>query len=94
MKTFEGHTSSVLRASFLTRGTQFVSSGMKLSGTYFALSINLMAFMINLIDVSGADGLVKLWTVKSNECIATYDNHEDKVLVNTLLYFFTLVIIF
>ncbi|XP_021899650.1 transducin beta-like protein 3 [Carica papaya] len=27
LKTFEGHTSTVLRASFLTRGTQFVSSG-------------------------------------------------------------------
>lgn len=27
LKTFEGHTSSVLRASFLTRGTQFVSCG-------------------------------------------------------------------
>lgn len=27
LKTFEGHTSSVIRASFLTRGTQFVSCG-------------------------------------------------------------------
>lgn len=27
LKTFEGHTSSVLRASFLSRGTQLVSSG-------------------------------------------------------------------
>jgi U3 small nucleolar RNA-associated protein 13 len=27
LKTFEGHTSSVLRASFLTRGSQFVSCG-------------------------------------------------------------------
>ncbi|KAL2894329.1 Transducin beta-like protein 3 [Bienertia sinuspersici] len=53
LKTFEGHTSSVLRASFITRGTQFVSSG--------------------------ADGLLKLWTVTSNECIATYDEHEEKV---------------
>ncbi|KMT19395.1 hypothetical protein BVRB_1g012450 [Beta vulgaris subsp. vulgaris] len=53
LKTFEGHTSSVLRASFITRGTQFVSTG--------------------------ADGLLKLWTVTSNECIATYDEHEDKV---------------
>lgn len=53
LKTFEGHTSSVLRAFFITRGTQFVSSG--------------------------ADGLLKLWTVTSNECIATYDEHEDKV---------------
>lgn len=28
LKTFEGHTSGVLRASFLTRGTQFVSCGI------------------------------------------------------------------
>ncbi|KAG5559049.1 hypothetical protein RHGRI_008836 [Rhododendron griersonianum] len=27
-----------------------------------------------------ADGLVKLWTVQTNECIATYDQHEDKVI--------------
>lgn len=27
LKTFEGHTSSVLRVSFLTHGTQFVSCG-------------------------------------------------------------------
>ncbi|KZV38388.1 transducin beta-like protein 3 [Dorcoceras hygrometricum] len=27
----------------------------------------------------GADGLVKLWTVKTNECVATYDQHEDKI---------------
>ncbi|KAJ4827664.1 hypothetical protein Tsubulata_017672 [Turnera subulata] len=32
-----------------------------------------------VITASGADGLVKLWTVKTNECIATYDQHEDKV---------------
>ena len=28
---------------------------------------------------SGSDGLLKLWTVKSNECVKTYDEHEDKV---------------
>ncbi|RDX61498.1 Transducin beta-like protein 3, partial [Mucuna pruriens] len=28
LKTFEGHTSSVLRALFITRGTQIVSYGM------------------------------------------------------------------
>lgn len=41
----------------------------------------------NFISLSGADGLVKLWTVKTNECIATYDQHEEKVL-EELLYFF------
>ncbi|KAJ1560169.1 U3 small nucleolar RNA-associated protein 13, partial [Nowakowskiella sp. JEL0078] len=28
---------------------------------------------------SGSDGLVKIWTIKSNICDATLDNHEDKV---------------
>ena len=30
-------------------------------------------------DPSGSDGLVKLWTIKSNECVKTLDAHEDKV---------------
>lgn len=33
-----------------------------------------------LICFLGADGLVKLWTVKTQECLATYDQHEDKVI--------------
>ncbi|KAK4362783.1 hypothetical protein RND71_018024 [Anisodus tanguticus] len=28
---------------------------------------------------AGADGLMKLWTVKTNECVARYDQHEDKI---------------
>lgn len=28
---------------------------------------------------SGSDGLVKLWTIKTNECIKTLDAHQDKV---------------
>ncbi|KAF8378925.1 hypothetical protein HHK36_030274 [Tetracentron sinense] len=32
----------------------------------------------------GADGLVKLWTVKTNECMATYDQHDDKVWALTV----------
>ncbi|TKY55206.1 Transducin beta protein 3 [Spatholobus suberectus] len=79
LKTFEGHTSSVLRALFVTRGTQIVSCGMSLSVADFVLYNILIACVINLINVSGADGLVKLWTVKTNECVATYDHHEDKV---------------
>lgn len=30
LKTFEGHTASVLRATFLSRGTQIVSAGQKM----------------------------------------------------------------
>jgi WD40 repeat protein len=29
--------------------------------------------------IVGSDGLVKLWTIKTNECIATYDKHDGKV---------------
>ncbi|KAI4370195.1 hypothetical protein MLD38_018569 [Melastoma candidum] len=53
LKTFEGHTAMVLRASFLTRGTQQVSCG--------------------------GDGVVKLWSVRTSECISTCDEHEDKI---------------
>lgn len=28
---------------------------------------------------SGSDGLVKLWTIKTNECVKTLDIHQDKV---------------
>ena len=45
--------------------------------------------MFDQLNVSGADGLVKLWTVKTNECVATYDHHEDKVPVDPLIYLFS-----
>jgi len=28
---------------------------------------------------SGSDGLVKLWTIKTNSCENTFDNHDDKI---------------
>ncbi|MGH0116990.1 UNVERIFIED_CONTAM: hypothetical protein FKN15_024935 [Acipenser sinensis] len=28
---------------------------------------------------SGSDGLLKLWTIKTNECVKTVDAHEDKI---------------
>lgn len=30
---------------------------------------------------SGSEGLLKLWTIKTNECIKTFDQHLDKVTV-------------
>ena len=39
--------------------------------------------MSNIIDFfvsgSGSDGLLKLWTIKNNECTKTFDDHDDKV---------------
>ena len=29
---------------------------------------------------SGSDGLIKFWTIKTNECVNTFDGHTDKVL--------------
>lgn len=84
LKTFEGHTSSVLRASFLSRGTQFVSCG-KSANLFLILNVAFIGFLSTTsltwtFLLSGGDGLVKLWTIKSNECIATYDQHEGKVV--------------
>jgi len=28
---------------------------------------------------SGSDGLLKLWTIKTSECVNTFDAHEGKV---------------
>jgi U3 small nucleolar RNA-associated protein 13 len=28
---------------------------------------------------TASDGLLKLWNVRGEECVATMDNHEDKV---------------
>lgn len=39
LKTFEGHTSSVLRASFLTRGAQIVSCGNEASCCLLYMSV-------------------------------------------------------
>lgn len=35
--------------------------------------------ILRVFCVSGADGLVKLWLVRTNECTKTFDEHEDKV---------------
>ena len=28
---------------------------------------------------SGSDGLMKLWTIKTSECVKTFDGHQSKV---------------
>lgn len=33
---------------------------------------------------SGSDGLLKLWTIKNNECVKTMDEHVDKVWTLTV----------
>ena len=44
-------------------------------------SILRVAFMnqgSNLV-TSASDGLVKIWTIRDEECVLSLDNHEDKV---------------
>ena len=36
-------------------------------------------FLTDLLFFSGSDGLVKIWTVRTNECVATLDQHTEKV---------------
>lgn len=38
-----------------------------------------MSYFFSVLFLSGSDGLVKLWTIKSNECVKTFDEHQDKV---------------
>ena len=28
---------------------------------------------------TGSDGLLKLWNIKSNDCVGTFDEHDNKV---------------
>ncbi|CAA6673787.1 unnamed protein product [Spirodela intermedia] len=69
LRTFEGHTAGVLRASFVTRGCSL----------FHAVTDHLFLQQIFFFSPCGADGLLKLWTVKTSECVATYDQHESKV---------------
>jgi len=39
----------------------------------------LLFFNVLYFSSSGSDGLVKLWTIKTNECVKTLDAHQDKV---------------
>ncbi|KAI4890463.1 hypothetical protein NFI96_025586 [Prochilodus magdalenae] len=76
LKTFEGHDASVLKIIFVSRGTQLVS-GLP---TNMELVNNVNpSILLSIHLTSGSDGLVKLWTIKTNECVKTFDAHQDKV---------------
>ena len=38
-----------------------------------------MLFDFQFSSHSGSEGLLKLWTIRSNECVKTCDQHLDKV---------------
>ncbi|MCJ1354296.1 MAG: hypothetical protein MMC33_004284 [Icmadophila ericetorum] len=80
LKTFEGHSASVLRASFITYGTQQAEAEQAALVAQVALSDVTQPGRCDAQVLSaGADGLVKLWGVRTSECLATFDEHEAKV---------------
>jgi len=38
---------------------------------------------------AGADGLLKLWSIKTSECTATFDDHDGRIWAFTGLYLMT-----
>ncbi len=53
--------------------------GIPHGAAYFALmAYGQVLFGVQLLS-SGADGLMKLWSVRTTECLNTFDGHEDKV---------------
>ena len=38
---------------------------------------------------AGADGLLKLWNIKTSECTATFDDHDGRIWALTGLYLIT-----
>lgn len=42
------------------------------------LRVDFVSDSLQLLS-SASDGLVKLWNISDQECVATLDNHEDKV---------------
>ena len=44
-------------------------------GSTISLETRHVCFFVR----SGSDGLLKLWTIKNNECVKTFDEHKDKV---------------
>ena len=99
IKTFEGHTMSVLKAIFLSRGMQIVSRYVHVYTCNFLLFYVLFYILHSfpVVLCSGSDGLVKIWTLKTSECVATLDLHTEKarlrppycpILFNTLMYMY------
>ena len=64
LRTFEGHTNSVLKVVWVKAPAS--EEEPKNKRTAFVAS-------------AGGDGLVKVWDATSGECVATLDNHEDRV---------------
>lgn len=65
LRTFEGHTNSVLKVLWLPLAPNVSSNSRSGRGTQ--------------VVSAGGDGLVKVWDVRSGELATTLDNHIDRV---------------
>ncbi|KZV74065.1 WD40 repeat-like protein, partial [Peniophora sp. CONT] len=65
LRVLEGHSNSVLRVEWLGSPSSGAEGPAQIKG--------------NRIASAGADGLVKLWDARGEECLSTLDGHEDKV---------------
>ena len=63
----------------------FLCLGLYLKVMFLFLNVRLTFCLI----LSGSEGLLKLWTIKTNECVKTFDQHLDKV--SGICYFFRLL---
>ena len=70
VRTFEGHSNSVLKVLWLPPPS---------TSTPSASSPSPPARQTYQIATAGGDGLVKIWDPPSDECLATLDNHTDRI---------------
>lgn len=65
---------------------RFLGTGLQVSAYCFQSSCcqNSLSYLSNFHHLyqlisSGSDGLIKLWTIRTNECESTMDGHDDKI---------------
>jgi U3 small nucleolar RNA-associated protein 13 len=66
IRTFEGHTNSILKVLWVPSLQQDAGERVKTQPS-------------PLLASAGSDGLVKIWDASTGECAATLDNHTDRV---------------
>ena len=74
LRTFEGHTNSVLKVLWLVKSRQAVDDGDEVENTPRATTKQQVQ-----VASSAGDGLVKVWNVPEGELATTLDNHTDRV---------------
>lgn len=74
LRTFEGHTNSVLKVLWLPPSS--INSNMSNTSHAQQQSREVVS--------AGGDGLIKIWSPTSNDCLATLDNHTDRVWALTV----------